>query len=99
MPSFEDFAQQIKTEFRPVFEAVNELPDIANVVFKTAVDDTKHKVLRALAMIVVNDFQALTVLAVNGFGLQAGGEDCTDDVRNLCDLPEFFGPIATGERR
>lgn len=71
MPSFEDFAVSMKKQYRLVFQAGDELPELANQMFRKFRDDKQHKVLRALSMIVVSDFQALLVLCVNGFGLQA----------------------------
>jgi hypothetical protein len=72
------------------------------------VDDKKHKVIRALAMIVVNDFQALAVLGVKGFGLQAAKIARTtfetavnirylvkfpDEVENFVDFQHFSNKI------
>src|SRR5207237_2546542 len=71
MPSFEDFAVSMKKQYGLVFQAGDELPEPANQMFRKFRDNKQHKVLRALSMIVVSDFQALLVLCVNGFGLQA----------------------------
>ena len=71
MPSFEDFAGSMKKEYALVFQAGDELPALANQMLSKFRDDKQHKVLRALSMIAVSDFQALLVLCVNGFGLQA----------------------------
>ena len=71
MPTFEEFAVEAREEYKDVFEAGLAIPDLANAIFSRRVAEPIQKVIRALAMIVVNDFGALLVLAMNGYGIAA----------------------------
>jgi hypothetical protein len=71
MDAFEEFKLQMHQKYPEVFRAAFELPGHANTIFAWSPAEPLHKVMRLMAKVVVNDFGAVTMLALYGYGVAA----------------------------
>jgi hypothetical protein len=68
---FPDFWETAYSLHPLFYKAATNLIPLQNIIFKKPVAEPLHKVIRSIARIVANSLGALTVLTLNGYGVDA----------------------------